>query len=116
MALIDINDLDFLKNENEQIVLIELERQLKDAQYICTCKECILDIMALALNSIKPLYRVTLVGKIYTGIAMNDKDYAASISDAVLRAINKVYKNPSHPPREENEEEKNKPYRFYKEG
>ncbi|MDR0474517.1 MAG: late competence development ComFB family protein [Treponema sp.] len=115
MAIIDIHDLDFLKNENEQIVLIELERQLKDfPNYICTCKECILDIMALALNAIKPLYRVTLVGKIYTGIAMDDKAYADSVSEAVYKAIIKVYKNPSHPPLEENEKEKNKPYRFYK--
>jgi competence protein ComFB len=115
MALIDIDDLDFLKNENEQIVLMELERQLKDfPKYTCTCKECILDIMALALNSIKPLYRVTLVGKIYTGIAMDDKAYAASISEAVYKAIIKVYKNPSHPPRDENEEEKTTPYNFYK--
>jgi competence protein ComFB len=115
MALIDIYDLDFLKNENEQIVLDELERQLNDfPNYICKCKECILDIMALALNSIKPLYRVTLTGKIYTGVVMDDKDYAASISEAVNKAIIKVYKNPSHPPLEENEEEKNEPYRFYK--
>jgi competence protein ComFB len=117
MAIIDTDDLDFLKNENEQIVLAELERQLQNIpKYICTCKECLLDIMALALNSIMPLYRVTLVGKIYTGMAMADGEYAAVISDAVSKAITKVYKNPSHPPRDENEEEeKNTPYRFYKE-
>jgi competence protein ComFB len=115
MALIDIHDLDFLKNENEQIVLLELERQLNDfPNYICKCKECILDTMALALNSIKPLYRVTLTGKIYTGIAMDDKVYAASIREAVNKAIIKVTKSPSHPPIEENEEEKSMPYRCYK--
>jgi competence protein ComFB len=107
MALIDINDLDLLKNEAEQIVLIELEHQLKNRpNYICTCKECILDVMALALNSIKPLYRVSLMGKIYTDRAMEEKAYADSVLEAVFKAIEKVHNNPFHsPPKEEKEEE-----------
>jgi competence protein ComFB len=105
MAVIDIHDLEFLKNEAEQIVLTELESQLRERpNYICVCKECILDVMALTLNSIKPLYRVSLMGKIYTGMAMEEKAYAASVRKAVLNAIETVHKNPSHPPREEKEE------------
>ena len=102
MALVDVHDLEFLKNEAEQIVLLELERQLKYLpEYICTCRECVLDIMALALNSIKPLYRVTLMGKIYTSIAMDEDVYAEHIRKTVFKAIAKVHKNPFHPPRKE---------------
>ena len=97
MALINKEDLDFLKNEAETIVLGELERQLKNfPEQICTCKECLLDMLTLALNSIKPLYRVTLMGKIYTGMAMNEKAYATSVRESVFKAVEKVYKNPSH--------------------
>ena len=97
MALIDIRDLDLLKNESEQIVLNELERQLGYLPgYICTCRDCVLDIMALTLNSIKPLYRVTLMGKIYASIAMDENTYAENVRKAVLRAIEKVHKNPFH--------------------
>jgi competence protein ComFB len=106
MAIISDYDLEYLKNEVEQIVLIDLERQLKNyPKHICTCKECILDMIAFALNSIRPLYRVTLMGRIYTSKAMDDKAYAGNISDAVLRAIELISKNPSHPPQEEEEKE-----------
>jgi competence protein ComFB len=116
MAVIDINDLDLLKNEAEQIVLTELEHQLKARpNYICVCKECLLDVMALTLNSIKPLYRVSLMGKIYTGMAMEEKAYAAYIREAVFRAIEKVHKNPFHSPheKEEKEEEETAPNHFW---
>ena len=99
MALIDIHDLEYLKNESEQIILAEIERQLNFLpEYICTCRECILDVAALALNSIKPLYRVTLMGKIYTGTAMEDKNYADNVRDVVYKAIEQVHKNPYHLP------------------
>ena len=102
MALISNNDLDYLKNEAEQIVLTELERQLKSLpEYVCTCRECVLDIMALALNLIKPLYRVTLMGKIYTSVAMDENAYAENVRKAVFKAIETVHKNPFHPPKKE---------------
>ena len=99
MALIDVYDLELLENEAEQIVLTELERQLQYLpEYVCTCKECVLDITALALNSIKPLYRVHLMGKIFTQMAMDESAYAESVRNAVSEAIEKVHKNPFHPP------------------
>ena len=102
MALLDFNDLHSLENEVENIVHEELEKQLSDLpDYICTCKECLLDVMALALNSIKPMYRVTLLGKIYTGIAMNEKSYEKNIKEAVYNAIEKVHNNPYHIPKVE---------------
>ena len=97
MALIDVQDLDYLENESEKIVLAEIERQLNSLpDYICTCRECVLDVAALALNSIKPLYRVTLMGKIYTSMAMDEKNYANNIRNVVFKAIEKVHKNPYH--------------------
>ena len=106
MALLTVHDLDGLRNESEEIVLDEIERQLNQLpDYICNCKECLLDVMALALNSIKPLYRVSLMGKIYTDIAMSDKAYAGKVSEAVFKAIEKVHNNPAHPPKNQNEDE-----------
>ncbi|MCL1836512.1 MAG: late competence development ComFB family protein [Treponema sp.] len=102
MARIDVHDLEFLENESEKIVLAEIERQLDTLpDYICTCRECILDVLALALNSIKPLYRVTLMGKIYTGIAMDEQNYAHSVHNVVFKAIEKVHKTPYHLPQKE---------------
>ena len=96
MALNQYN-FDALKNEAENLVFAELERQLGEYKnQICLCNECVVDMAGLALNVVKPLYRVSLLGTLYASKAMDEKEYAASIKKAVTSAIEKVRRNPSH--------------------
>ena len=107
MAFIDNYDFEHLKNEAENLVIKELDRQLETySKPICRCNDCVLDIAAMALNAVKPLYRVSLLGSLYTAIAMDQKAYASSIRDAVFGAIEKVRKNPSHEVPPENKDTK----------
>jgi len=97
MALTDTYNFDLLKNEAEELVLNELEEQV--AAYgpeLCRCNECIVDMAAIALNSIKPLYRFSLLGTLYAAQAMNEQSYADSVKEAVTQAITKVRFNPAH--------------------
>ena len=98
MALIDEYDFELLKNEAENLVLHELGRQLEIyANPICRCNDCVLDMAAMALNTVKPLYRVSLLGTLYAATAMDQQNaYASSVREAVFTAIEKVRKNPSH--------------------
>ena len=97
MALLDGYDFVLLKNEAEKLVIKELERQLESySSPICLCNECVLDMAAVTLNSVKPLYQVSLLGSLYTATAMDEKTYATSVREAVFKAIEKVRKNPSH--------------------
>jgi competence protein ComFB len=97
MALIDDYDFEFLKNEAENLVLKELERQLGEyTEAVCRCNDCIVDMAAMALNNVRPLYRVSLLGTLYAANAMNEKDYARQVREAVSRAIRKVHNNPGH--------------------
>jgi competence protein ComFB len=74
-----------------------MDRQLKDGhENMCRCNECIVDIAAIALNSVKPLYRFSLLGALYASQAMTEQAYADSIKQAVAQAIKKVKKNPAH--------------------
>lgn len=97
MELRPMYDFSILVNEAERMVLDELGRQLDDAasRGICTCEDCVLDMAALALNSIKPLYRVSLLGTMYAQAA-DGTEYADQVRAAVASAIDKVRKNPSH--------------------
>ena len=97
MAFKDEYDFEFLKNEAENLVLEELGRQL-DAytQDVCRCNECIVDMAAMALNNIRPLYRVSLLGTLYAATAKEHKEYTDQISEAVKTAIKKVHNNPGH--------------------
>ena len=99
MAFLDDYDFEPLKNEAENLIIADLGRQLESfPEPICCCNDCVLDMAAIALNMVKPLYRVSLLGSLYTATAMNEKAYATSIREAVFKAIEKVRKNPSHEP------------------
>jgi competence protein ComFB len=99
MAFIDDYDFELLVNEAEKLVLTDLGRQLESyPEPICTCNDCVVDMAAMALNTVKPLYRVSLLGTLYAARAMDEKTYATSVREAVFNAIEKVRKNPSHEP------------------
>ena len=96
MNLKEEYDLEYLVNESEKLVIEELEKQLSEdwAADICRCQDCILDMAALALNSMKPLYRVSLMGNVYApALDSQERENARS---AVNRAIKKISVNPSH--------------------
>jgi competence protein ComFB len=97
MAFIDRYNFDLLKNEAEFLVINEVEQQINnEPEDMCRCNECIVDIAAMALNNVKPLYRFSLLGTLYASQAMSEQVYADSIREAVARAIEKVKNNPAH--------------------
>ena len=94
----DINssyNFEYLKNEAEEIVKEVLERELEKDNDICKCQDCILDIVAFALNNIKPIYKTSLTGSLYAKSA-RQTEYVKAAEDAVKYAIDVVKKNPSH--------------------
>ena len=97
MSLQDRYDFEYLVNEAEKMVIDELDHQLdmnKD-KTICVCQDCVLDMAAFALNTLKPAYRVSLLGKLYAG-SMKDTDYGKEVEKAVSTAIEKISSNPAH--------------------
>jgi competence protein ComFB len=97
MAFIDKYNLENLVNEAEHMVHEELGRQLESINgEICLCNDCVVDMAAMALNAVKPLYRYSLLGTLYAASAMSDEEYATGVREAVSNAIEKVRRNPSH--------------------
>jgi competence protein ComFB len=97
MAFIDDYGFELLKNEAEQLVYGELEAQLAEAdEGICRCNDCVMDMAAMALNNVKPLYRFSILGTLYAAQAKSDQAYSDNIRQQVANAIAKVSSNPSH--------------------
>ncbi len=90
-------DFELLVNEMENAVIEELEKQLSEDKEnkICKCQDCILDMTAFALNHLKPAYRSSLTGKIYSQ-RLYDGEERLAIEKVVKSAIEKISKNPSH--------------------
>lgn len=90
-------DLSFLVNDSERMVLDELGRRLENATAdgLCDCQDCVIDMAALALNSLEPRYHASLLGTMYAHAA-EAGSYAERVREAVAAAIRKVKENPSH--------------------
>ncbi len=97
MGIRENYNFELLVNEAERMVLEELERQLSldENREICKCEECVLDMAALALNNLKPMYRVSLMGTLYAH-SLQNTEYGDMVHRAVSDAVGKVAKNPSH--------------------
>lgn len=97
MAFSDEYDFSMLINETEIVVIEELERRLGENGYddVCTCQDCILDMVSYALNHLQPVYRSTLRGAIYAQ-QLHTGEYREKVRITILEAITKIHENPSH--------------------
>jgi competence protein ComFB len=97
MAFRETYDFSLLQNEAERIIIAELERRLAelDPSEVCMCQDCVLDMAALALNTVKPVYRVSLLGTMYAH-AMDEGSYHDEVRTAVANSIVRVRARPSH--------------------
>lgn len=78
-----------LTNEAERLVLDELGRQLDEmGDTACRSEDCLMDIAAYALNHVRPMYRVNLLGRLYADTFM--QEYGDEVRDAVTTAIRKI--------------------------
>lgn len=82
----------YLEGYVEEIAREQLEKNIeyKDNERI------LMDVMALALNSLKPMYVVHDKGHIITEVKLSSEHIRAQVIVAVLAAIDKVLKNPEY--------------------
>lgn len=90
-------DLTILVNDTERMVLDELGRRLEFAEDedLCVCQDCVVDMAALALNSLKPHYHASLLGTMYAH-AVEEGVFSEDVRKAVDASIIKVRENPAH--------------------
>jgi competence protein ComFB len=98
MSIREDYDFGVLVNETERMVTDELERRLAELAdpSICLCQDCVLDMAAFALNALKPVYRVSLLGTMYAHAIDGDSGYSHEVRAMVDAAIKKVHANPGH--------------------
>lgn len=95
MGLNNTYDFDYLKNEAEEIVKEILYEEMAKNESICNCNDCVIDIVALSLNNLKPKYTTSLKGNIYIA-ARADTEYIKTVREAIKYAVEKITANPSH--------------------
>lgn len=86
-----------IKNCAEKFVEEHLAQVLVKNPSICQCSMCHDDMMALALNQLKPYYVVTDNGDMYTRLQLYSRDNDMDILLAVAKAVEQVSAHPRHP-------------------
>lgn len=84
-----------LINANEEIVKQRMPELLKEYD-CCKCEKCMFDMMAIALNNIKPAYVNTAEGMLFKRINSMLPQKTADIDIEILKAINLVSAHPKH--------------------
>jgi len=84
------------ENYIEKIVREELDNLFHRDKTICKCDNCYQDIMTLTLNNLPAMYVTTDVGHIMTMFNLSKDQLQAQVLVELLKAIEKVKKNPRH--------------------
>jgi competence protein ComFB len=84
-----------LVNKMESIVKETAEQMLPESG-VCGCSRCLLDVLALALNTLPPKYVVTSMGNAVTNVDLDSSQWKANVTMAVCNAINIVKSRPRH--------------------
>ena len=86
MAIINVTQILAEEKIHEIIKLMEC----------CTCEKCEDDVMAIALNTLKPKYVTTHAGKQYVQLESFKKQIETDVTAALMRACMTVKEHPSH--------------------
>lgn len=83
-----------LRNYMEILVEDALDKVLKSYPDCCRCKVCRMDIQAIALNNLKPMYYVTTEGEAYNKVNLLEAQFKLTILQEIIRGVEIVKKNP----------------------
>jgi len=64
---------------------------------MCTCQDCVYEVMAFALNHTKPLYTVTEQDQLSKKLSSYENQYGMDLTSALTKACIKVKINSKHP-------------------
>ena len=84
-----------LVNTNEELVRSRIGELLKDYD-CCKCEKCVNDMMAIALNNLKPAYVNTTEGVLIKRVSNMTPQRTADVDIEVIKAIRLVSSNPKH--------------------
>lgn len=64
---------------------------------MCTCPDCVYDVVALTLNHSQPLYTVTRKGELFQKLTSYETQYGADLVREITKACMQVKLHPRHP-------------------
>ncbi len=94
MRLNERYNLDGIGNRSEQIVWEVIER-LVDTRAMCTCEECVLDLVAWTLNHVTPQYYTSPLTPLNPDPA-RERRIQVEVDLAIASGLKKLKAHPHH--------------------
>ncbi len=90
-------DLSDVYNFNEDLVVLLLDKLLKQNKDICRCRSCLEDMYSLSLKLIEPRYHPnSLIEQVMKGYLERQAEFEVNAEKLVMKAIKVVSGNPHH--------------------
>jgi competence protein ComFB len=79
-------------------LVLEVVIELLNKEEVCDCQECVLDLVALALNQLQPRYWVSGKFNAFTPpeTFLKSEENRKTARETVMKALKLVTKNPHH--------------------
>jgi competence protein ComFB len=95
MRLTERYDLSRIRNRTQEAVLERVESLIETNKSICTCEDCVLDLVAFILNRTTPMYGTSLVDPFHPNMEKERKLYV-EIDLALEEGIRCIEAHPHH--------------------
>lgn len=95
MKLGEKYDLESIGNRSEQIVYEAIERLVQEGTAMCTCQECVLDLVAWTLNHVTPQYYTSLLTPL-TPDPTRERKVRVEVDLAIASGLKKLKAHPHH--------------------
>ncbi len=83
-------------NIMEKLVWDNLDEVVQHTPEACTCERCKTDMVAYALNRVKPKYVATEMGEVFVRAGYLDTATQVSLITALAEAVRVVSRHPRH--------------------
>jgi len=95
MKLNERYDLESIGNRSEQMVWDSIERLLENGTGVCTCQECVQDLVAWTLNHVTPQYYTSLLTPLNPDPA-RERKVRVEVDLAIASGLKKLKAHPHH--------------------
>jgi competence protein ComFB len=95
MKLSDTYDLESIGNRSEQIVYEAIVELVEEGTALCTCQECVLDLVAWTLNHVTPQYYTSLLTPLNPDPA-RERKVRVEVDLAIASGLKKLKAHPHH--------------------
>jgi len=95
MKLNERYNLESIGNRSEQIVWEAVGRLVEEGTALCTCEECVLDLVAWTLNHVTPQYYTSLLTPLNPDPARERKT-RVEVELAIASGLKKLKAHPHH--------------------